>query len=644
VSACTTFTYDADNEPLTVTYSDGTTPNVSGVSYDADGHRTAMTDGTGNTSWTYDSLGRLTSSTNGNSAEVQWSYDLRNLPTTITYPGSHAVTDGYDDAGRMTSVEDWLGTPNTTTFGYDADSNLTTETFPSGSGLVDTFGFNAADQMSSVSDVTGGTTLFSATYTRDANGQLASDTSVPSASASFHYTPLNQLCYAGSSSSSACASPPSGSTAYGFDAADNLTTNNGTTQAFNAADELCWTLSGTSSNSCSSAPTGATTYAYDTRGNQTGHVPATGSATCDAYDQADRLTSISTGTGSGCTSPSTVGTYAYNGDGLRMKKVVGSTTTQFTWDASGSIPLVVQETAGSTTTSYLYGPGGLPVEQVSPSGTALFYSHDQLGSTRLVTDGAGTTQATYTYDPYGNLTSSTNPGSITNPLRYGGQYTDAESGLIYLRARYYDPGTGQFLTRDPAVAVTGAPYGYVGDSPLNGADPSGLDFLPGAGGGGQAAPNEPYCQLDYASETTANLNALLARSSGAASLTTPDPLISYFSDLSAESGRVIVVAAAGGVVCEVFGLGPEDPAADACATPFALVAFGAYAVNASAAAGELAAGITTGNTTAIKEGAINLTVDVTFVPYVLGSAKASAQFIAGVGREAISEVTHWALK
>ena len=476
VSGCTTFTYDADNEPLSITYSDGTTPGVSGVTYDADGHRTAMTDGTGTSSWTYDSLGRLTSSTNGNSAEVQWAYDLRNLPTTVTYPGGHAVTDGYDDAGRMTSVEDWLGTPNTTTFGYDADSNLTTETFPSGSGLVDTFGFNAADQMTSVSDVTGGTTLFSATYTRDANGQLASDTSVPSASGSFKYSPLNQLCYAGSSSSSACASPPSGATAYGFDAADNLTTTGGATQAFNAADELCWTVSGTSSNACSSAPTGATTYAYDTRGNQTGHVPSTGSATCDAYDQADRLTTITTGTGSSCSSPTTVGTYAYNGDGLRMKKVVGSTTTTFTWDASGSIPLVVQETAGSNTTSYLYGPGGLPVEQLSPSGAPLFYSHDQLGSTRLVTNASGTTQATYTFDPYGNLTASTNPGSITNPLRYGGQYTDAESGLVYLRARYYDPGTGQFITGDPAVASTLSPYGYVGGAPVNGSDPSGLCF------------------------------------------------------------------------------------------------------------------------------------------------------------------------
>lgn len=51
---------------------------------------------------------------------------------------------------------------------------------------------------------------------------------------------------------------------------------------------------------------------------------------------------------------------------------------------------------------------------------------------------------------------------------------DPETGLIYLRARYYDPSTGQFLSRDPAVAVTGSAYGCVEDNPLNGTDPSGL--------------------------------------------------------------------------------------------------------------------------------------------------------------------------
>jgi RHS repeat-associated protein len=53
-------------------------------------------------------------------------------------------------------------------------------------------------------------------------------------------------------------------------------------------------------------------------------------------------------------------------------------------------------------------------------------------------------------------------------------YTDPETGYIYLRARYYDPATAQFLTRDPLVAVTASAYGYVDNNPLNGTDPTGL--------------------------------------------------------------------------------------------------------------------------------------------------------------------------
>jgi RHS repeat-associated protein len=54
------------------------------------------------------------------------------------------------------------------------------------------------------------------------------------------------------------------------------------------------------------------------------------------------------------------------------------------------------------------------------------------------------------------------------------QYTDAESRFVYWRARYYDPTTGQFLTRDPLVALTWSAYGHVGGIPLNATDPLGL--------------------------------------------------------------------------------------------------------------------------------------------------------------------------
>ncbi len=102
---------------------------------------------------------------------------------------------------------------------------------------------------------------------------------------------------------------------------------------------------------------------------------------------------------------------------------------------------------------------------------------DQLGSTRLLTSSTGAVTGTYTYDPWGNTTSHT--GTATTPLLYAGQYQDPATGFYYLRNRYYDPATAQFLTIDPAVSQTQAPYTYTSDNPVNFSDPTGLIPPPG---------------------------------------------------------------------------------------------------------------------------------------------------------------------
>ncbi len=107
-----------------------------------------------------------------------------------------------------------------------------------------------------------------------------------------------------------------------------------------------------------------------------------------------------------------------------------------------------------------------------PSPPLLFLHQDQLGSVRILTDSSGAVRATFTYDPNGSLTAST--GSVTTPFAFAGQYRDRESGFYYLRARYYDPATAQFVSRDPAVATMLSPYRYVSGDPVNATDPLGL--------------------------------------------------------------------------------------------------------------------------------------------------------------------------
>jgi RHS repeat-associated protein len=204
------------------------------------------------------------------------------------------------------------------------------------------------------------------------------------------------------------------------------------------------------------AATVDTTYSYDPQGNLTKIAPSNGPATTLGYDQANRLTSYG-GTA----------TYAYNGDGLLMSRTISGNVTQFAWDTSDSLPLLLV----NGPVYFIYGPGGQPIEHIS--GKAVDYLQtDQAGSVRLMTNSAGQNVGTYNYTSYGQIIGHT--GTATSALQYDGQFTDSESGLIYLRARFYDPGTGQFTTADLAGSLTQTPFSYADDNPINLQDPAGL--------------------------------------------------------------------------------------------------------------------------------------------------------------------------
>jgi RHS repeat-associated protein len=162
--------------------------------------------------------------------------------------------------------------------------------------------------------------------------------------------------------------------------------------------------------------------------------------------------------------------FDYRGDGLRNSRTTGGTTTTFTWDVAAGLPVIIDDGA-----QYVYGAG--LVAQVSGANT-YYYLADGLGSVMATVDGSGTLANAYTYDVYGKTTSAS--GSQANDFQFAGQQTDA-TGLQYLRARYYDPATGGFLSRDPLAkdaAWAGQPFGYAGANPVNNVDPTGLCIGP----------------------------------------------------------------------------------------------------------------------------------------------------------------------
>jgi RHS repeat-associated protein len=110
------------------------------------------------------------------------------------------------------------------------------------------------------------------------------------------------------------------------------------------------------------------------------------------------------------------------------------------------------------------------VEHVTASGT-FYYLHDGLGSTIALVDSSGNVVQSYEYDAFGAVRSQS--GNQPTEYQFAGQDTDP-SGLQYLRARYYDPATGRFLSRDPKGGLNG--YAYAGNDPVDNADPSGTQY------------------------------------------------------------------------------------------------------------------------------------------------------------------------
>ena len=128
---------------------------------------------------------------------------------------------------------------------------------------------------------------------------------------------------------------------------------------------------------------------------------------------------------------------------------------------------------------YIYGPGTTPVEQVSlATSTATFMTYTPSDCSWLITNAAGDEVVFYGYDAFGNLAF----GTPTSPFGYAGQYTDPSTGFSNMRARWYEPQTANFTTRDRAFAATDTAYTYAGDDPVNRGDPTGTYTLGICGG------------------------------------------------------------------------------------------------------------------------------------------------------------------
>jgi RHS repeat-associated protein len=495
------FFYDADNQ-LCIEYSGTLTnptcgsPPSGAISfrYDVDERRIKMVDSTGTTSWTYNSANNVTSLQNGAGTTLTYGYNLDGQVLCIGYPvtgavacpqssagaGAGDVDYGYTGTGRIKNVTDYLG--NETQYGYDADGNATSVTYPGASGASAAYGYDGADNMTSAA-LTVGTgdnpngAALSDSFTYGTEEQLASDTDyvasygydakwrLATSNGADAYSPNDQICWSDTAPTAAttCASPPTGSTVtnyfYNLDSELTSTTTGSTTTdyGYDLDGNRCY--AGSSTGTCLSPPSGSSTYHWN------------------AFDQ---MCWSATGgaTSSTCSSPPTgATTYAYDGDGLLATTTpsAGSAST-LTWDTvSDTAPHVVLD----GTNAYIYGRDmtgagtTAPIEEINLSTSATTYTYSDRTGVEDLLSSAGVVEGANTYSDYGVQTPAS-WSSASIPFGYKGYYTAGPGGFDYLITRNYDPATGQFVSLDPAVATTDERYAYANDRPTALIDPSGL--------------------------------------------------------------------------------------------------------------------------------------------------------------------------
>jgi RHS repeat-associated protein len=211
---------------------------------------------------------------------------------------------------------------------------------------------------------------------------------------------------------------------------------------------------------------GVITFTYYANGNRLTSTSPAGTATY-SYDAANHLTSV-VGAGSN-------GSFGYDGDGNRVSQTTHNGTYTYVNDVARILPTVVNEQGPDGNIDYGYGRG--LIESYSASFN-YFYQYDGVGSVVALTDTKGKLQASYAYDAWGNQVLALPDVRTKNKFRFTGQALDPGTGLYYLRARYYDPSVGRFISRDPVGGLSRVPlsnnrYAYTLNNPLHFVDPSG---------------------------------------------------------------------------------------------------------------------------------------------------------------------------
>jgi RHS repeat-associated protein len=434
-------------------------------SYGPLGERLTMTDPSGNTAYGYDTRGRLllktVSWTGGPTLALNYLYNAQGNVTNIWSGSSGGVNlhYQYDALARITNV--LTAGVSAAAYQFDAIGNLKSIRY--GNGVTNLYQYDALNRLTNSTWWSNQLNLATFYYKLGKAGNRTNLTEFvkdTSRTKSWSYDSLYRVTSESLSDL--------GNLTYGYDKVGNRTNRQSTVVQLPTANYSYNTNDWLSSDT------------YDNNGNTT----VAGVNTYN-YDPVNQVTNVNSG----------AVRMWYDGDGLRVKKQVGTTVTYYLWDdrnLSGYVQVLEEHKSvggGPVALDKAYDYG-LDLVRQRQGATTHYFGYDGQGSTRFLLDNSGSVYQTFTYDAYGTLIASS--GSPATVYLYCGEQFDPDVGFYYLRARFLNPSTGRFQTMDSFAGVQNDPlslhkYLYAANDPVNRIDPSGHESLVGVSVGSSIA-------------------------------------------------------------------------------------------------------------------------------------------------------------